>query len=291
MSISPFPFPPLQRHIVVLLHSFLYLSSGAVTLFGTSGTWDSLEQGIGTSPSSSSISVNNPPVSTGRTMPRRRQRNDVCPRGERAALAVALLVASLATGCAPMVRGFAVLPHHVCLGTVVAASWDAEGCPSIATVPALAPQGPGDRTFLPVTDTVFTLTVERWPYDPRVSQTEVTVAELAAPDRETEDELPFQVRCEDGRLQGAVDRPSDAWDSRLIVTRLTTDSSREITIVHEDRAHVFTVAEPETAAFAGTALGGRWALSAPLLRGERCGDPAASPPDLIVVTAGISCTR
>jgi hypothetical protein len=199
------------------------------------------------------------------------------------------LVVSVGGGCAPQIRQFAVMPHHICLGTAVTATWDADGHATLATEPPLGSQQAPWSAYVPATDTTFTLTVTQWPHKPKVSQTAVTVFTTMQSGEGAEDEIPFQLQCTGRALNGTLDRPLDGWDARLTVTKVASDESRVLMVEHEGLADTLTPEHPTTDAFGGTHLGGYWYVSTPLPSGERCGDPTAPPPDLITMTVGVAC--
>lgn len=214
---------------------------------------------------------------------------DVGEQATRTTFIVLALVVSVGAGCAPHICQFAVMPHHICPGTAVTASWDADGHAALTTDPPLGAQPATKPTYIPSTDTTFTLTVTRWPHTPQVSQTAVTVFGAAQPGEGAEDEIPFELQCADRSLKGISDRPLDGWDAHLTVTTVASDESRALQVEHEGRADTLTPGHPTTDVFGGTHLVGQWYVSTPLLSGERCGDPTAPPPDLVTVTVGVGC--
>ena len=190
--------------------------------------------------------------------------------------------------CAPKVTRFDVLPFHVCEGTPSAVTWEISGSPELTTMPAIQPlPGPPVR-YQAIEDTVFTLQVRRWPYNPKVSETEVRVHQTPAPVREP---IAFTMTCEGDRLLAILPRPATDWDSKIRLETVASDGSRDMTVEHEGRSATLTASAPTTSAFQGAPMAGTWKLTTPLRPTERCGDPAAAPPARIILTTQFVCAR
>jgi hypothetical protein len=176
-------------------------------------------------------------------------------------------------GCTPKVTRFDVLPFHVCEGTPSAVTWDISGSPELTTMLAIQPL-PGQPVHYQATeDTLFTLQVRRWSYDPAVSETEVRVHQAPAPVREP---IAFTMSCEGDRLVAILPRPATDWDPKIRLETVASDGSREITVEHEAGSATLTSSAPSTSAFQRAPMAGTWKLTTPLRPTERCGDPTAA---------------
>jgi len=202
-------------------------------------------------------------------------------------LAVAVALATIgAGGCTAKISHFNLAPHHVCLGSSVRLDWKVVGRPSLLTEPPLLPRA--ELTYVPTTNTVFTLSVRRWPRKPAVSQAEATVLDVREGVLES-NELPFHAVCQEGRITGTLDRPATEWDARLIVGVVETDEERDLTVTHGGVEARLSAQSPSTTKFDGLPLGGLWTISGPLLPAESCGSETNPPPDLVLIAAQVRC--
>jgi hypothetical protein len=198
----------------------------------------------------------------------------------------ALVLAVIATGCAPKVVRFDVVPTHVCEGTPSLASWEISGRPELSTAPGLQPL-PGQGPRYQVTeDTVFTLQAKRWPRKPDVSESEVKFHRTPPPVKEL---VVVKLACEGRNLVGVLPRPAAEWDPKILLETVASDGTREVRVDHEGRHATLTVATPSTDAFRGATMAGVWQVMTPLSPNERCGDPASAPPGRIILTTHFAC--
>jgi hypothetical protein len=191
-------------------------------------------------------------------------------------------------GCAPKVTRFDVLPFHVCEGTPSAVTWDISGTPELTTTPAIQPLPGQPLRYQATEDTLFKLQVTRWPYNPKVSETEVIVHQIQAPVTES---IAFTMSCEGDRLIAILPRPATDWDPKIRLETVASDGSREMTVEHEARSAMLTTSAPSTNAFHGATMAGPWKLTTLLGSTERCGDPRAAPPARIILTTRSVCPR
>ena len=200
--------------------------------------------------------------------------------------AAALLLGVAA--CAPKVTRFDVLPFHVCEGTPSTVTWEISGSPKLTTMPAIQPLPGQPMRYQAIEDTVFKLKVRRWPYNPKVSETEVRVHQTPVPVRES---IAFTLTCEGDHLHAILPRPATDWDPKIRLETVASDGSRDTTVEHEGRSATLTASAPTTSAFQGAPMAGTWKLTTPLRPAERCGDPAAAPPARIILTTQFVCAR
>jgi hypothetical protein len=191
-------------------------------------------------------------------------------------------------GCAPQVTRFDVLPFHVCEGTPSAVTWDISGTPELTTTPAIQPLPGQPLRYQATEDTLFKLQVTRWPYHPKVSETEVIVHQTQAPLREP---IAFTMSCEGDRLIALLPRPATDWDPKIRLETVASDGSRDMTVEHDGRSATLTSSAPSTSAFQDAPMAGTWKLTMPLRPTERCGDPLAAPPARIILTTRSVCAR
>jgi hypothetical protein len=190
-----------------------------------------------------------------------------------------LAVSCAAGACAPKIHNFEALPNHICPGTSVKLDVQVTGNATVTNDRSLQPQP--DGTYAPTETTRFSLKVSR---SFRKKGSEAGVEVMPNPD-----EITVSVKCEGNLLRGSlVDRLPVAFDARLKVTTLETGADRELSITHEGREARISPEKPSTTVFDGTSPAGPWAVSAPLLPGEKCGS-APEPPHRFILSAGTRC--
>ena len=192
------------------------------------------------------------------------------------------------SGCAPTITRFDVLPFHACEGTPSAVDWDISGTPELTTTPAIQPLPGQPLRYQATEDTLFKLQVTRWPYNPKVSETEVIVHQTQAPQSES---IAFTMRCEGDRLIATLPRPATDWDPKIRLETVASDGSRDMTVEHDGRSATLTSLAPSTSAFQDAPMAGTWKLTMPLRPTEGCGDPRAAPPVRIILTTRSVCAR
>jgi hypothetical protein len=202
---------------------------------------------------------------------------------------VAALVALTATSCAAKINRLSVLPHEACPDTPVLATWDVDGGrPSMTTEPKLDDQkGP---TYRLARTTRFILTVR--PFlglgKSKSRDTQVTVFS-GTKEAPQSDDLTFEAKCQGGQITAQFERPLDEWDPLILVGIVRSTEGRELTIRHANKEDVLKADHLSTAQFEGTPLAGSWSVSSPLQGGETCDGSGAPTPDILVLTADISC--
>jgi hypothetical protein len=224
-------------------------------------------------------------------------------RSLRAGLAVSLaFCAAAVAGCStPNIHAFAASPRRMCPSTKeVVLTWAVDGSATLSSSPGVPGLGAvpaiGRRSIPPMKGTI-TLTASKFFRGSVQAQQVLSFVE----DGETTSMAPDtqDVTCDGAHRQviAALAFEGQEYDGAVAVKRLSNPGSREILVAHRGRswtvapgAGVEVVPRPHDN-LPDPAVGatGTWILRAPLLEGERCGDPSALPALRIMLNADLGC--
>jgi hypothetical protein len=190
------------------------------------------------------------------------------------------------SACAPKIK-FTVTPHELCPGTRVIAEFEVKGGRAkVTNDKQLAAQS--GNVYVPTVTTTFVITVKPLVGRPKSKETQATVYEGTVSQPEAS-EIGFKPKCEGSSLVATLERPLAEWDPKLTVGSVESAEGRDVTVAHEGRQATLTARQPRSTAFDGTRLGGTWSITVPLLPTEKCDGAGSTPPDLIIVTALVTC--
>jgi hypothetical protein len=214
-----------------------------------------------------------------------------------------LLLPILCLGClcptlhlrCPEISKFAVTSQNVCAGHPVTLSWEAKGCTTLTATPSADCVGrvasAGSRRCTLRETTTFALVARRGGA-PGFSKQEVRVMPTSGTDSVA---IAGKTECGGWGVVGVADLPAEEWDQGVEVETVTSDGSREISVIHGGRRAILDATHPTSAVLSGAKLSGRWVLGSPLVSGETCDPRAAAsgagrlPPDILMLTIQSRC--
>jgi len=189
-----------------------------------------------------------------------------------------VLIFVLSTGCAPKIRSFKASPFEICHDGNVRVEYKTVGKPSLSVRIHDDPSD-SDREILS-----FRLTAERFSKTNYAAQ-DVIRYKLAEP--VTDLILPSFPMGEHFIEAGFTntDRPSG-----LMLKKIENPTDREIRVVHNETSDILRPNGGSSSLFQGLSVDGPWKLSAPLLEGEKFGDPLRSPPNRLHLKLVLQCS-
>lgn len=204
----------------------------------------------------------------------------------------ALLVAAalLAASCAkPEIAVFSVDPHALCYGDTATVTWQVMGEGVLTAEPGIPGTGAveesGSLRAAPLSDTKLMLTVKRR------GKTAFARQEIVVLPSEFDTFLVITtVPGDSSGLAARVVIPPHHWHSSVRITSVLNSIDRMLEIRHEGRADTLAPGAMSVD-FAGCSYGGEWVLEAPLLSGERIGDPQHAPPEFLRLDVHLKCSN
>lgn len=102
-------------------------------------------------------------------------------------------------------------------------------------------------------------------------------------------DLGGRTKCDATSVVADFDVPPKNWADVLRVDTVRSDTGRRLHVEHESRRDDLDAGHPESGAFSGTAVSGKWLISSPYLAGEVCGNPEHHPPAILALEVGTRC--